>query len=446
MRFSIDNQTINDLELFSRNRNDISVFSLFNYTNTNGGKKQLEILFSNPITDNDLIQQRIQVLRYFQNFKLGFKIEKECFDFIEFYLNQQNIPNRYSVTKSLLTSLTNSINPKNEYYIIQRGIAFLIQSLQDVYYSVKDLDPDISPEYIKICRTKILEIIAHSSLKIVLSIKDPEKLNPVYLGKLDYLFRNTELNNIKEILEIIYEFDAFKSIVFASNKHGFSLPAYSADLNFYHAEGLFHPFLENPVSNSFDFVPGKNVCFLSGPNMAGKSTFLKALSISLYLSHLGFPVPATHLKTSIFNGLLTTINLSDNINKGYSHFYNEVLRVKYVAEEIKQVGNIFIVFDEIFRGTNVKDSYEASLAVISSFSKLNNSVFAISTHIVEVADILNGNNSIFFKCFEANLANGSPHYSFKIKEGISGERIGMYILEKEKVIQIIEDAIEKQRL
>ena len=413
------------------------------YTKTNGGKKQLEIFFSNPITDIDLIQQRIQVLRYFQNFRIGFKIEKECFDFIEYYLNQQNIPNRFSISKSLLTSLTNSINPKNEYYIIQRGIAFLIRSLREVYYAVKDVDPDISPDYIKNCRTKILEIIEHSSLKIVLSIKDPEKLNPIYLGKLDNLFRNTELKNVKELLEIIYEFDAFKSIVFASNKHGFSLPTYSSNSNFYHVEGLFHPFLENPVSNNFDFVPERNICFLSGPNMAGKSTFLKSLSISVYLSHLGFPVPATNLKISIFNGLLTTINLSDNISKGYSHFYNEVLRVKHVAEEINQVGNIFIVFDEIFRGTNVKDSYEASLAVISSFSKLNNSLFAISTHIVEVADKLNENNSIFFKCFEANLIQGSPNYSYIIKEGVTRERIGMYILEKEKVLQTIEHKIEK---
>lgn len=131
--------------------------------------------------------------------------------------------------------------------------------------------------------------------------------------------------------------------------------------------------------------------------MAGKSTFLKSLSISVYLAHLGLPVPAKYMKTSKYNGLLTTINLSDNINKGYSHFYNEVLRVKYVAERINQVRNIFVVFDELFRGTNVKDAYEASLSVISAFSKLNKGFFAISTHIIEVADKLKDNKSIFLK-------------------------------------------------
>lgn len=278
-------------------------------------------------------------------------------------------------------------------------------------------------------------------MKIILGLKERHNINPFEIGKLDYFFRNIEVNKVKEILEIIYQFDAFQSIVFASNKNGFSLPTFTNELNFYQVEGLFHPFLDNPIINNFEFELGRNVCFLSGPNMAGKSTFLKSLSISLYLSHLGFPVPATNLKTSIFNGLLTTINLSDNINNGYSHFYSEVLRVKYVAEQINQIGNIFIVFDEIFRGTNVKDAYEASLAVIASFSKLNNSVFAISTHVMEVAEKLKENNSIFFKYFGANMLNGIPQYSYTIKDGVTNERIGMYILEKEKVLETIEKTI-----
>lgn len=442
MRFSIDKQTINDLELFYNSSHKKSVFSLFNYTNTTGGRKQLEIFFDNPLTDIDLIEQRIQVLRYFQHFNIGFKLEKEYFNFIEYYFIQENIPNRYSRSKSLLNAFIYNIKPRNEFYIIQRGIMLLIKSLNDIYYTVKDIDSGSSPVYIRNCKTKILDKIENTPLKIVLGLKGRRNLNPFEFGKLDYFFRKAEFNNIKEILEIIYAFDAFQSIVFASDKHGFTLPTYSSELNYYHAEGLFHPLLENPVSNNFEFVPGRNVCFLSGPNMAGKSTFLKSLGISLYLSHLGFPVPATNLKTSIFNGLLTTINLPDNINKGYSHFYNEVLRVKYVAEQINQVGNIFVVFDEIFRGTNFKDAYEASLAVISSFSKLNKSVFAVSSHIIEVADKLKENDSIFFKCFEANLINGIPHYNFEIKKGVTHERIGMYILEKEKVLETIENAIE----
>jgi DNA mismatch repair protein MutS len=441
MRFLIDKQTINDLELFHKNGNGKTVFALFNYTNTTGGKKQLERFFTNPLTDIELIEQRVLVIRYFQNFSIGFNLEKECFDAIEYYFIQKNIPHRYSLSESLLKAFIYRIRPRNEYYIIQRGIKLLIKLLNDIYCTVKDIDIENSPDYIRECRIKILDIIDNTSLKIILGLKERHNLNPLEIGKLDYIFRNIEVNKVKEILEIIYQFDAFQSIVFASTKNGFTLPNFSNELNSYHVEGLFHPFLDNPISNNFDFEQGRNVCFLSGPNMAGKSTFLKSLSISLYLSHIGFPVPATNLRTSIFNGLLTTINLSDNINIGYSHFYSEVLRVKYVAEQINLFGNIFVVFDEIFRGTNVKDAYEASLAVIASFSKLNNSFFAISTHVIEVAEKLKQNNSIFFKYFGANMLNGIPHYSDVIKDGVTNERIGMYILEKEKILETIEKAI-----
>ena len=103
-----------------------------------------------------------------------------------------------------------------------------------------------------------------------------------------------------------------------------------------------------------------------------------------------------------------------------------------------------VVFDELFRGTNVKDAYEASLSVISAFSRLNRGVFAISTHIIEIADKLKESNSIFYKYFEANMVNETPRYNYKIKDGVTSERIGMYILRKEKVLETIENGI-KQR-
>jgi DNA mismatch repair ATPase MutS len=177
--------------------------------------------------------------------------------------------------------------------------------------------------------------------------------------------------------------------------------------------------------------------------MAGKSTYLKSFGISVYLAHLGFPIPAKSIETSIFNGLLTTINMSDNINKGYSHYYNEVLRVKYVAEQINRLKNIVVIFDELFRGTNVIDAYEASLSVISAFAKIKMSLFAISTHIMEVAEKLKLNDSIYFKFFEIKINEGIPQYTYKLKDGVTDERIGMYILTKEKVIETITKTISR---
>jgi DNA mismatch repair ATPase MutS len=283
----------------------------------------------------------------------------------------------------------------------------------------------------------ILETIENSSLKIVLSLKNKEKLFPHEYTNLNTIFRRNEISGVRKLLQSVYEIDVYTSVAVASKNLGFTFPTFTKESNYLEAKEIFHPFIENPVANDFVLTSVKRVCFITGPNMAGKSTFLKTLGISVYLSHLGFPVPAKSFKTSVFNGLFTTINLPDNLSNGYSHYYNEVLRIKYVAEQINKGGNFFIVFDELFRGTNIKDAYDASLAVIEAFSNLKRSAFALSTHIIEVADKLKENPCIFFKYFEANLIEGKPQYNYQIKDGVTNERIGMYILNKEKVLETI---------
>jgi DNA mismatch repair ATPase MutS len=438
--FKIDTQTINDLDLYEKFKGEKSILSFFNFTKSIGGKKKLEYLFSNPLIDLEIIEKRIEITKFFRNNIVDFEIYKEALDFIEYYLIQQNVPNRFSILNSFLNEISYLIKPKNEYYIIKRGIRFLITTINNIYDFAISINSDSASEFLINCKQKIIDKIENTALQTALNFKTKRKLLPFEYGKFDYYFRKTKKHNIRELLEIIYEIDVYKSIAFAATKYQFSLPFFTKEENNFQVNGLFHPFVENPVINDFQYYSDKNLCFLTGPNMAGKSTFLKSISLCIYLSHIGFPVPAKFFKTSIFNGIYTTINLSDSINKGYSHFYSEVLRVKYIAEQLNNTGNIFVVFDELFRGTNVKDAFEASLSVISSFSKIKKGLFAISTHIIEIAESLKNNKSIFYKYFEAHLSNETPEYNYKIYDGVTEKRIGMYILKKEKVIETIENA------
>ena len=438
MIFEIDKQTINDLELFETSKGKKSVISYFSYTKSIGGKELLRKMFSNPLTDINLIEERIEFIKYFQNKPTTLEFDKEGLDMIEYYLTRQIDTSTFSILQSYLKAIKNAFIPSNEYYILQRGVKYLIVSLFQLYvYASKIDDSDRTPTCIKHLKESIIETIDNTSLKAVLEIKERQKFLPHEYARLNLIFRRNEFRHIRRLIDITYEIDVYNSLAFAAQKHGFSLPAFENGSNCLEIKSLFHPFLENPVKNDFSLISAKRVCFITGPNMAGKSTFLKALSISIYLAHLGFPVPASDFRTSLFNGLLTTVNLPDNIGNGYSHYYNEVLRIKHVANKLNELSNLFIVFDELFRGTNIKDAYEASLAVINEFSKLNNSVFAISTHIIEVADKLKEIPSIFFKYFEANLIDETPHYNYLLKDGITNERIGMYILKKEKVLETI---------
>ena len=203
-------------------------------------------------------------------------------------------------------------------------------------------------------------------------------------------------------------------------------------------EGLYHLFLKEPVRNDVLLDGQRHLCFLTGPNMAGKSTYMKAFGVAVYLAHCGFPVPASRMELSPFRGLFTTINLSDNLSLGYSHYYNEVARVKYIVEQVRDLEDVVVVFDELFRGTNVKDAFDASRAVVGALARLKQGVFMISSHIVEVAGTLEKEDSVDFRFFDIRMENDEPRYTYHLREGVSEERIGMYILRKAGGVDLIE--------
>ena len=101
-----------------------------------------------------------------------------------------------------------------------------------------------------------------------------------------------------------------------------------------------------------------------------------------------------------------------------------------------------MIFDELFRGTNVKDAFDASLLIIESFAKINKSTFFVSTHITEVAEKLTEFTNIDFKYFDSELVDDLPVYKYELKDGVSHERLGMHILKNEKIIEILNSIAE----
>jgi DNA mismatch repair ATPase MutS len=173
--------------------------------------------------------------------------------------------------------------------------------------------------------------------------------------------------------------------------------------------------------------------------MAGKSTFMKSLSMAMYLAHMGFPVAARHMRFSVLDGMYTTINLPDNLGMGASHFYSEVLRVKKIAAELKHK-HLFVLFDELFRGTNVKDAAEATIAVTEAFAKKSHSIFVLSTHIIEAGEELKKRcANIRFLYLPTRMEGNKPVYSYKLEDGITEDRHGMVIINNEGILDILKN-------
>ena len=173
--------------------------------------------------------------------------------------------------------------------------------------------------------------------------------------------------------------------------------------------------------------------------MAGKSSIIKSISIVLYLTHIGFPVPAKSVETDILDGLFTSINLKDNLEMGYSHFYVEALRLKTIVDQIPSGSNALIILDELFKGTNLSDASNAIMRVMEGLSKSNGPYVIVSSHITELADKLQSDENIaFYKMNISNDDQGSPIFTYKLVPGVAQEKLGMWLLEKSGAFSSIE--------
>lgn len=448
MIFDIDKQTIRDLELFPDRKNDQSIYSYYNRTSTIGGQQLLYELFNAPISDLEFLQNRKKEINFFFDNNCNLKLNSRQIDFIEHYLNSRRVPLRNNIIDATYDGLSNKFKPDSDYYIISEGIFYIIRLLIDFELFIKEAKSFPIPATLNDDLNRINKLIASKTIKKVIS--DPptttKELSFSQINNLDYFFRVSNKDPFRELLNIIYKIDVLMTLSQMIKNEGYTLPEYdSGSRPIFELIDAFHPSLSDPIPNSFAFNHDSNLCFITGPNMSGKSTFLKTVGLLIYLAHLGFPVPAKKFKTSLFYGLFTTINLTDNLNLGYSHFYSEVKRVKDIAIKISTNKNIVVIFDELFRGTNVKDAFDASLMIISALAKINDNLFFISTHILEVAEDLSKNDSIMFRCFESDLVDQQPVYDFKLKKGLSKERIGMLIIKNENIIEILDQIVDKQK-
>jgi DNA mismatch repair ATPase MutS len=246
-------------------------------------------------------------------------------------------------------------------------------------------------------------------------------------------------NQVYELISIYGRLDAWYSMAMATKKFELSLPEFDEGSHpIINAKGLYHVLLPEPVPYDVEMNIDANFIFLTGANMAGKSTFIRAVGSAVFLAHLGMGVPAKHMKLTVFDGLLSNINVVDNIVKGESYFFNEVQRIKNTITKINDGRHWLVLIDELFKGTNVQDAMKCSLTVVKGLIKISNSLFILSTHLYEIGEELKKYPNISFKYFETDVREDQLAFSYQLKEGISNDRIGYVILKREKVVEMLE--------
>jgi DNA mismatch repair protein MutS len=460
MHFSTDRQTTEDLNIFGK-RGDSSIFSLFSPTQTRGGAVLMEQLFNEPLSRPEAIRKRIGIIKYFAGAGLSFPCKPEWFDAIEQYLANTDERTKLSHEDATLgRRITGMITQNTEEVIIQKGVAAMVElvhackgfvgslgtgaaTLATGSVSAKEFagQGSVSPQDAYAEERATLEgLLEETAFAGVLRESPRKKLTFEQVSAFDEQLRFRHRAVVRRLLDRVYYLDLYLTAARVAVARRFAFPTVlEREAHSITIKGLYHPGLAAPVSNSVRIAPDNNVVFLTGANMAGKSTFMKSLGIAVYLGHMGFPVPAAEMEFSVLDGLFTTINLADNLGMGASHFYAEVLRVKKVAEELNRGRNLLVIFDELFRGTNVKDAYEATIAITEAFAGKRASIFVISTHIIEAGEVLRERcANIGFLFLPTRMKGTQPVYTYQLERGITDDRHGMVIIRNEGILDILE--------
>ena len=437
MSFIADKQTLDDLNLLGRYKPH-SIFSLFNKVRTPGGERVLEEMFRHPMTDPTAINARSNIFRYFQDKKLLFPFNSESLPHTEHYLSMP-IPGNYLAAMASLVrkKLLGLFLRDEQYQAICTGLQATIATLGQLKTLLNQLttDPD-SPVNEQV--QALQQVFADSRLQRFAGERNIAALSLLQVVKYDHLLRHTLRQSMEMVLEHIYQLDVYIAVSKVAREKDFSYAiALPADKHLMRSTALQHPALDKAVANPVFLGRDNNVLFLTGANMAGKSTFMKAVGIALYLAHMGFPVAAREMFFSVRDGLYSSINVADSLSMGYSHFYAEVLRVKKAAEEVSRGRNMMVIFDELFKGTNVKDAYDATLSVTAAFSRYRNCSFIISTHIIEVGEALKAYPNLQFSFMPTIMEGHVPRYPYTLTEGITNDRHGMMIIKNEGILELM---------
>jgi DNA mismatch repair protein MutS len=462
MSFITDQQTLDDLNLLGKHRRG-SIFSLFYKVQTSGGERLLEQLFRHPLTDAAAINERSSLFRYFSGLSLVFPLSGTQVEAMESYLGSPGYGSLPAVVWNSLRQKTMATLVRDEAYgMLREGLLATVISLQLLDIFLRKLaQRDPMGPYAGRVKTalavladqrlaavledrRLTALLADSRLAAVLEDRRLAEDRPgdwplLTIARHDHLLRTRLRSGLELVREVLSELDVYISVgnLARANGWGYARALPAAD-NVIWMEGVRHPAVNNAVGNSIMLAKDTNMLFLTGANMAGKSTLMKSFGIAVYLAHMGFPVAASEMAFSIRDGLFSSINVADDLSAGHSHFYAEVLRVKKVAQAVSEGRRLMVLFDELFKGTNVKDAYDGTLAVTEAFSRYRNCAFIISTHIVEAGEALRQRrDNLRFAYLPTVLENGRPRYTYILQEGIAADRVGMMIIENEGIIDLI---------
>ncbi|ASZ10681.1 hypothetical protein KTO58_22140 [Chitinophaga pendula] len=266
-------------------------------------------------------------------------------------------------------------------------------------------------------------------------------LNTVLLYDLHCMFRLEKWKmryqaEVMQWLDVIARMETWNSLAtFAYNHPGYVSP--EADEAFSGLEVIQagHPLIPAAtcVTNDLVIEPGTQFLVITGSNMSGKSTFLRSVGSNLLLAMCGAPVCAASFRFAPMH-IMTSMRIKDSIAKHTSYFQAELLRLQQIVKTLQQGSRVFILLDEILKGTNSEDKLSGSRKLIEHFLQYN-CLGMIATHDLELGHMEHAYPiQVRNYCFESTIDNNQLYFDYRMRPGIARNKNATFLMHQMHII------------
>lgn len=248
-------------------------------------------------------------------------------------------------------------------------------------------------------------------------------------------WREQHASSLPGWLGSLAEWDALLSLATFHGNHPHFAFAEIAEQFMIKGKEVGHPLIPaaERVNNDFRLGDPAQLMLITGANMAGKSTFLRAIGVNYVLASNGAPVCASHWSSPLAE-LRTGMRTTDSLQDHQSYFFAELNRLKSIMEDLHAGKPIVILLDEILKGTNSTDKQTGSRALITQLIR-QKSLVMIATHDIALGDIAQQDpDHIVNTCFEGDIQNGQLHFDYKLKRGLAQKANATFLMKKMGII------------
>ncbi|WP_204344634.1 MutS-related protein [Psychroserpens algicola] len=240
-------------------------------------------------------------------------------------------------------------------------------------------------------------------------------------------------HKVEDWFEVVSFFDAYNSLgVYAYNHPEHVFPEISEGNSVIKATSLGHPLLKPAKRIDSDMTINNQEFFIvTGANMAGKSTFLRTVSLHIVMANVGLPVCASSSTYSPVK-LITSMRTSDSLTDDSSYFFSELTRLKFIVDAI-ETEPYFIILDEILKGTNSTDKAIGSRKFVEKLVA-GHTTGIIATHDLSLCEISEELQEVKNYYFDAEIVNDELYFDYRLKKGICQNMNASFLLKKMEIV------------